>query len=215
MNKVILFIAFIVSFSKAQAQSPELALEDMKHYRIQLDNRSNRHLIDVPKQLLEGYCRGIYKAYYPKAVFNEVNFGDFLTHFRWSEPVLNETILCGEDYCSNSAYTELFSRFNVSLDFYEHNFYNTKTARMERSVPFIQLVYTIDVAGKKYSFKGPLFRMDEIEKTILIKNEVNNAAPQSIKYTFELARFYAVEITDKYIKTNEKRTNHEDNFQEH
>ena len=215
MNKTIIIIACIFSFCTAQAQAPVLALEDMKHYRIQLDNRSNIHLKDVPRQLLEGYCKGIYKAYYPKAVFNEVNFGDFLAHFRWAEPVLNETILCGEDYCSNAAYTELFSRFNVSMDFYEHSFYNKQTSLMERKVPFIQLVYSIEVAGKTYSFKGPLFRMDEIEKTILIKNETNNAASKSIKYTFELARYYAVEITDKDIKTKEKRTNQEDNFQEH
>jgi hypothetical protein len=215
MNKAIIFITFIVSFSKANAQSPALALEDMKHYRIQLDNRSNRHLMGVPKQLLDGYCKGIYKAYYPKAVFNEVNFGDFLSHFRWGEPVLNETVLCGEDYCSNLAYTELFSRFNIYLDYYEHNFYNNQTARMERKVEFVQLVYSIDVAGKLYSFKGPLFRLDEIEKTILVKSDSNNAEPQSIKYTFELARFYSVEITNKDLKTKEKRTNQEDNFQEH
>ncbi len=215
MNKAIIFIAFIVSFSKANAQSPALALEDMKHYRIQLDNRSNRHLMGVPKQLLDGYCKGIYKAYYPKAVFNEVNFGDFLSHFRWGEPVLNETVLCGDDYCSNIAYNELFSRFNMYLDYYEHNFYNNQTARMERKVEFVQLVYSIDVAGKLYIFKGPLFRLDEIEKTILVKNDSNNAEPQSIKYTFELARFYSVEITDKDLKTKEKRTNQEDNFQEH
>jgi hypothetical protein len=86
---------------------------------------------------------------------------------------------------------------------------------MERKVEFVQLVYSIDVAGKLYSFKGPLFRLDEIEKTILVKNDSNNAEPQSIKYTFELARFYSVEITDKDLKTKEKRTNKEDSFQEH
>ncbi len=215
MNKVIIIIAFIVSFYKVQAQSPALALDDLKHYRMQLDNRSNRHLMGVPKQLLDGYCKGIYKAYYPKAIFNEVNFGDFLSHFRCAEPVLNETILCGDDYCSNAAYNELFSRFNIYLDYYEYNYFNTQTSLMERKVPFVQLVYSVDVAGKTYAFKGPLFRMDEIEKTILIKNEANNAEPQSINYVFELARFYSVEITDNDIKTKERRTNQEDDHQEH
>ncbi|MFM9945920.1 MAG: hypothetical protein ACKVQB_11900 [Bacteroidia bacterium] len=216
MNKTIIIAVFIFSFCKTNGQSPALALEDMKHYRIQLDNRSNRHLLDVPRQLLEGYCKGIYKAYYPLAVFNEVNFGDFLAHFRWGEPVFNETVLCGDDYCSNSVFAELFNRFNVSLDFYEQNYYNTQTARMERKVHFIQLVYTMDVAGKVSNFKGPIFRMDEIEKTIRLRqDEANNAETQSIKYTFELGRFYAVEITEKDIKTKEKRTNQEDNFQEH
>lgn len=215
MNKAIIFIAFIVSFCKVQAQSAALALDDLKHYRIQLDNRSNRHLMGVPKQLLDGYCKGIYKAYYPKAIFNEVNFGDFLSHFRWAEPVLNETILCGDDYCSNAAYNELFSRFTTYLDYYEYNYFNTQTSLMERKVPFVQLVYNVEVAGKIYSFKGPLIRMDEIEKTILVKNEANNTEPQSIKYVFELGLFYSVEITDNDIKTKERRTNQDDDHQEH
>ncbi len=215
MKKIIFIIALLFSFSKAFSQTQVTALEDMKHYRIQLDNRSNRHLKDVPKQLLAGYCQGIYKAYYPKSIYNEVNFGDFLAHFRCGEPVLNESVMCGDDYCSNPAFAELFSRFTTYMDFYEFSFYNTQTALMERKVPFIQLVYSIDVAGKIYTFKGPLFRMDEIEKTIFIKNESNNSAVQSIKYTFYLARYFAVEITDKDLKAKEKQTNREDDFQEH
>ena len=213
MNKAIIIIVFIVSFSETHAQSPALALEDMKHYRIQLDNRSNRHLKDVPKQLLDGYCAGIYKAYYPQAIFNEVNFGDFLAHFRWGEPLLNESVMCGEDYCSNPAFAGFFSRFNACIDFYEYSFYNSQTARMERKVPFIQLVYSVDIAGKKYQFKGPLFRMDEIEKSIFIKNTFNNTEAQSIKYTFDLGRYVAVEISDKDLKSKEKQTNKEDDFQ--
>ena len=79
----LIIITIALSFYKADAQTHALALADMKHYRIQLDNRSNSHLKEVPIQLLEGYCKGIYKAYYPKAIFNEVNFGDFLAHFRY------------------------------------------------------------------------------------------------------------------------------------
>jgi len=215
MKKIIIIIATIFSLTPLKAQTLALTLKDMKHYRIQLDNRSNRHLKDVPRQLLEGYCKGMYKAYYPKAVFNEVNFGDFLAHYKWGEPVFNESVLCGDDYCSNIAYTELFSKFNIYIDFYERNYFNSQTSRMERKVPFIQVVYSIDVAGKNYSFKGPIFRMDEIEKNIFIKNEGNNAEPQSIKCTFDLARYYAVEITDKDIKTKERQLNKEDNLQEH
>jgi len=192
-----------------------LALEDLKHYRIQLDNRTNRHLKEVPKQLLDGYCKGIFKAYYPKATFNEVNFGDFLSHFLWNEPLLNESVFCGEDYCSNPSFTEFFSRFNFYLDYYELNTINTTNSVMVRKVEFVQLVYSLEVYGTTYLFKGPLFRMDEIEKNILVKNSANNSEPQSIKYVFELGRFYSKQIIDSEYKTKEKRLNKQEDMQNH
>ena len=213
MKSTLFIITLMFPFYELFAQAP--AIDDLKHYRIQLDNRTNQHLKDVPKQLLEGYCKGIYKAYYPNSIFTEVNFGDFLAQFKWSEPLLNESVMCGDDYCSNPAFIELFSRFNLSLDYYEQNYYNKQTARMERKIPFVQLVYSVEVDGKIYSFRGPLFRMDEIEKSILINNEGNDSQAQSIKYTFDLARFYSVEITKDDLKTKEKRTNQDDDHLEH
>jgi hypothetical protein len=214
MKRLLIIIYFIINQVQLNAQS-SLALEDLKHYRIHLDNRTNRHLKEVPKQLLDGYCKGIYKAYYPKATFNEVNFGDFLDHFLWNEPLLNESVFCGEDYCSNPSFTEFFSKFNFYLDYYEHNTINTTNSVMVRKVEFVQLVYNIEVYGKTYIFRGPLFRMDEIEKTILVKNPANNSEPQSIKYVFELGRFYSTQITDSELKTKEKRLNKQEDMQNH
>jgi hypothetical protein len=86
---------------------------------------------------------------------------------------------------------------------------------MVRKVEFVQLVYNIEVYGKTYIFRGPLFRMDEIEKTILVKNPANNSEPQSIKYVFELGRFYSTQITDSELKTKEKRLNKQEDMQNH
>ena len=183
-----------------------LGPEDLGHYRIQLNNRSNRHLKDIPRQLLEGYCKGIYRAYYPNAIFNEVNFGDFMDHFRWSEPVLNESILCGEDYCSSQAFRPLFERFDMYLDFYEHSYFNQGTSLTERKVEYLQLVYRLETGGQEYIFRGPLFRMDEIENRLFVANEFNKGEIQSLGHAFKLARYFATEVGSPDFKHREKRT---------
>jgi len=214
MKKQLIFMAMLLISLKSIGQSA-LPLEDLKHFRIQLLNRTNKNLFGVPKQLLEGYCEGLFKAYYPKEIYTEVNFGDFLSHFSWSEPVLNESVMCGEDYCSSASFKELFERFDLYLDYYEYAYFNTSTSRTERKVEFIQLVYSIEVNGTAYFFKGPIFRMDEIGKLVIAKNEGNESVQQSLKYTFELARFYSVEITKSEVKTKQKRTDRDDDNQEH
>jgi hypothetical protein len=213
MKRTVLILIFLGSIYQSFAQSP--SIDNLKHYRIQLDTRTNRHLVEIPKLLLEGYCKGYYKAYYPKAIFTEVNFGDFLEHYNWNEPLYNESTTCIEDDCSNPAFIELFSRFNGFIDYYEQTIYNALTGRMERKIPFLQLVYTMNYEGKDYFFKGPLFRMDELEKSIFIKNEGNDLQPQSIKYCFDLGRYYSVELSSDDIKNKEKRTNQGDDHLEH
>jgi len=208
----ILFFVWINNFCKGQGITRP---DDMVHYRIQLENRTNKHLKDVPAQLLEGYCKGLYKAYYPKAEFTEVNFGDFLSHFRWGEPLLSENIFCGDDYCSNPAFTELFSKFNTHLDYYEVKQFNKRTSLIERKVVYLQLVYTVKLNETEYTFKGPVFRMDEIGQSINIKNETNNSEPQSLKQVFDLARFYSVKIAGTEFIPENKNNKKADDYQEY
>lgn len=199
-----------INVNAQQAPDPQ----DMKHYRIQLDNRTNQHLKLVPSQIIEAYCNGQLKAYYPKSCYTEVNFGDFLYHFKWAEPLNNEVVSCGENYCSNPSFIPFFERFNYYLDYYEHNYYDKRTGLLLRKVAFVQLAYTLEYDGVQHTFTGPLFRMDELEKLITIKTD-NAAVTQSIKYVFDTGRFYAVEQTEYYAKTKERRTATEDDFQEH
>jgi len=201
--KRIFLILIVLAIAELAYSQAKLQLEDMKNYRIHLENRTNRHLKDVPKQLLDGYCTGLYKAYYPKSIYTEVNFGDFLAHFNAGEPLLNESMLCGDNYCSNTAFTELFTRFDACIDFYEQMVFNPSTSLTERKIIFLQLVYKVRVNEIDYTFKGPLMRMDEIDKTVMVKNDSNPNEPQSIKYTFDLGRFVATDITDEHL--NEKK----------
>jgi len=48
-----------------------------------------------------------------------------------------------------------------------------------------------------------------------VKNPANNSEPQSIKYVFELGRFYSTQITDSELKTKEKRLNKQEDMQNH
>lgn len=194
---------------KSIAQN-EVSLDEYKHFRIHLDNRTNKHLLDIPRQILEGYCKGTINAYYPKAIFNEVNFNDFLNHFRWNEPLFNESVLCGEDYCSNPLFGQLFNSFNVYLDYYCKDYLDSKTSLKIRKTDFVQLVYSVEYGGMIYNFLGPLFRLDEISKLIYVKNETNNAQAQNLKTVFDTGRFYSVQLANPEIKPNDNNKNNFD-----
>lgn len=208
MKTKILCIFSLIFQIGANAQSIE-NLDEYKHFRIQLDNRTNKHLKDIPMQILEGYCKGTIKAYYPNAIYNEVNFNDFLEHFKWNEPIMNEAILCGEDYCSNPSFSQLFNSFNFYIDYYCKDILDTKTSLKIRKTEFIQLVYSVEYAGKIFNFRGPLIRLDEISEIIYMKNETNNAQQQSIKTVFDIGRFYSVQLSNPDIKPND---NNKKNF---
>ncbi|MCC6721590.1 MAG: hypothetical protein IT243_05265 [Bacteroidia bacterium] len=206
MKIAISFIVCILFSANVFSQNEE-NINDYKHFRIHLDNRTNKHLKDIPKQLLEGYCKGSINAYYPNAVYNEVNFNDFLEYFRWNEPIFNEAILCGDDYCSNIAFATLFSSFNLYLDYYCKDYIDTKTSLKIRKTNFIQLVYSVEYNGKIYNFRGPLFRLDEISKSIYVKNENNNSENQDIKTVFDTGRFYSVQLPNPEIIPNDNKKN--------
>ncbi|NUM31915.1 MAG: hypothetical protein HUU47_06290 [Bacteroidetes bacterium] len=204
------FIILLILFSsiKVYAQN-EANLDEYKHFRIHLDNRTNKHLKDIPRQILERYCKGNIKAYFPKAIYNEVNFNDFLYHFRWNEPLFNESILCGDDYCSNPSFEQLFNSFNVYLDYYSKVIFDSKTSVKVNKTEFVQLVYSVEYAGMIYNFLGPLFRLDEISKLIFVKIEQNDSQTQNLKTVFDIGRFYSVQIANPEIKPNE---NNKKNF---
>lgn len=210
MKTLILTLSLLTLNILANSQSLSRP-DDMDHYRIQLDNRTNKHLKNAPAILLEGYCKGLFKAYYPKSEYTEVNFGDFLSHFRWGEPLINETMLCGEDYCSNPSFKEFFEKFNTYIDYYETKQFNKRTSLIERKVIYIQLVYTLKYNETEYMFKGPVFRMDEIGKLINIQNETNNSENQTLKQVFDLARFYSTKIAEpEFIPADDKRKREEE-----
>lgn len=213
MKKILVFLLLYPAVM-LQAQSI-MQPEDMMRYRIQLDNRTNRHLHEVPGVILEGFCKGLFTAYYPKAAFNTVNFSDFLNHFRWNEPLINEGLLCGEDYCSNASFSGLFSKFNVYLDYFTYRHLNPLTSVIDRKVAFIQPVYTITINGIEYNFSGPLFRMDEVGNSIRIPNAENNSATQTLKQVFDLARFYSVQVVPDDYWQKDKRQHNPDDFREH
>ncbi|MCB9251426.1 MAG: hypothetical protein H6605_03110 [Flavobacteriales bacterium] len=213
MNRYILIFltAFLPLFGYGQSAG---YLSELNHYRIHLNNRTNKHLISVSSLLLEGFSNGKFNSYYPLALENQLNFGDFLKHFDWSEPMYLEDDHCGEHYFNNSVYKTLFSKFNTHIDYYESNHYELSSQRVIRKVEFIQLIYTTSIYGRTYNFKGPVFRMDEIRNSIFLNITSSTAEKKSLGFIFDQAIFTAVEIAKGNTFNSEDHNNRENDFGE-
>ena len=193
----------------------EKYITEQQHFRIPLNNRTNKYLKILPSELLKAYATGKIKAYYPLAQCNELNFGDFISHFNWGEPFTMEDEHCGDNYLNHPAYTELFSRFESYLDYYSYYSIHKQTGLNLKRVDFIQLVYTVNVWGKQKSFRGPLFRLDEVNKVLKINNPNDPGEPFGLQYLFDQGRFFAFELLEPFSTGRKEEDKQSMDYQEY
>ena len=169
------FYTVIVLFSVRLAFSQDLFVADTFSYTINLDLSKNLYLKTVPVDLLKGYCKGDWNAYYPKREMNQCLFDDFLQRFNYYQlNVPTNSNFCFDDYCNNTYYQEMYQQFARKLKYKEVIYFDQRHSIVKREILWLQVFYSREEADGWKHYEGPVFWLLEIKKAavgISVKNK--------------------------------------------
>lgn len=175
------FLYVILIFLTQLSFSQNLFVADTFTYTINLDLSKNLYLKTVPVDLLKGYCKGDWKAYYPKREMNECLFDDFLQRFN-AYQVNTSSSTCGADYCGNSYFANLYNHFSRKLKYKEVVYFDQQHSIVKREILWLQVFYSLEENNGWKHYEGPVFWLSEINKSangIMVYNK--NVRPDAWK----------------------------------
>lgn len=188
MNRLRFFLISTL-FMSSPAFAHSFAGTDSFTYTIDLDRPQNIYLRSVPVDLLKGFCKGDWNAYYPLLRKNQCLFDDFLEHFDASQP---DTLYCADELCNDPSLAELFHQFSHQLRYCEVYHYDSAHALIKREVLWLQTFYSLQNAGVWKHYNGPIFWMGELHPAsgpIMISNLSLRHEPWSLQAEFEHPMF--------------------------
>lgn len=149
---LIIFVLFAITSSFSQTRNVQ---------RIDLNEKANLYLKNVPQALLEANCQGLLNAYYPHQPKIKVEFSALSNRFQIQLPEYSTSGYFIENCCNNQLCNlseANLERFKTYIEVVEDNL---KTPNgNKRSVIYVRLIFE-----DEYGFeKGPLFYFNEIEK---------------------------------------------------
>jgi hypothetical protein len=173
---------------------------------INLDLSQNLYLKTVPVDLLKGYCKGEWNAYYPKKEMNQCLFDDFLQRFNYYQ-VHVATDFCFDDYCTQPYYTDMYSQFQRKLRYKEVIYFDQKHSIVNRKVLWIQVYYSRQEADGWKHYDGPIFWLQEIilsDNDIIVHNKNLRSNGWSLEKEFGRPGFI---VNENKQKDDKKKLN--------
>lgn len=192
-------IILIVLFFTQQSKAQNLFVADTFAYTINLDLSKNLYLKSVPQDLLKGYCKGNWNAYYPKREMNQCLFDDFLQRFNYYQVNTSGTS-CFDDYCTNSYFTEIYKQFNRKLKYKEVLYFDQQHSVIKREILWFQVFYSKEEYNGWKHYEGPIFWMLEIKKSangIIVNNKDVHPDAWTLEKEFNHAGFITNENKQK------------------
>ncbi|MBK9327898.1 MAG: hypothetical protein IPM95_01010 [Sphingobacteriales bacterium] len=200
MARFILSIICIVLFISSSVKAQNLFQTDTFTYTINLDLSKNNYLKSIPVDLLKGYCKGEWNAFYPAKEMNQCLFNDFLNRFSYAEPQSVDSNSCLENYCDDSYFKDLYSRFSRKLKYREIVYFDKKHSYVKRELLWLQVYYSVQDADTWKHHNGPVFWLNEIKKSIhpvMVQNKDFSNQPRTMDHTFMFPAFIVNENKQK------------------
>ncbi|MDB5228010.1 MAG: hypothetical protein JWN78_2203 [Bacteroidota bacterium] len=185
MKKII--TAFIILYNSCLF-AQNIFSTDTFTYTINLDLNRNLYLKSVPVDLLKGYCKGEWNAYYPKREMNQCLFDDFLQRFNYDPlNVSSDSTMCWNDYCNDPYFTDIYKQFNRKLKYREIIYYDAQHSIQKQEVLWIQLYYSRKENEEWKHYNGPVFWLQEVMRSsqpIKVYNKDLRSAPWLLSEEF-------------------------------
>lgn len=204
MYKIYLTIVF--SFFTKIFFAQNLFVSDTFTYSINLDLSQNLYLKSVPIDLLKGYCKGEWNAYYPKKEMNQCLFDDFLQRFNYYQ-VNVTTDFCFDDYCNQPYFIDMYGQFQRKLRYKEVIYFDQKHSIVNRKVLWVQVYYSRQETDGWKHYDGPIFWLQEINKAendIVVKNKNLRSSGWSLEKEFGTPGFI---VNENKQKDDKKKLN--------
>ncbi len=199
-------ICFCVSFYlMATMCAQNVMVADTFTYTINLDLSNNTYLKTIPIDILKGYCRGDWNAYYPKREMNQCLFDDFLEHYKTYPIQIGNEYACLDLYCSHAYYTDFYTNFTRKLRYKELVYFDVQHQTEKRMVLWLQLYFSRLENDVWKHYPGPIFYMDELSNStssIYLKNKGSYADKWTLEKEFHSPSFI---INEHPKKTNQKK----------
>ncbi len=180
------YTILVFLFFSLRARAESIFSTDTFTYTINLDLSQNLYLKSVPVDLLKGYCRGDWNAYYPKKEMNQCLFDDFLERYNFMQQDVNATS-CLSDYCNSPYFKSIYYDFTRKLKYREVVFYDPKHSMVKREVLWLQVYFSRSEAEGWKHYNGPVFWLREIRAAanpIMISNKRISTASWSLDHEF-------------------------------
>lgn len=199
MTKNFYFLSAILLISKIDF-AQNLFQTDTFTYTINLDLSKNNYLKSVPVDLLKGYCKGEWNAYYPAKEMNQCLYSDFLNRFSYSAPQAVDTSFCLDNYCEDGYFNDLYDQFTRKLKYREIVYFDQKSSYVKREIVWLQVYYSVQEGDEWKHYNGPLFWMNEIKKSthpVLVLNKDVSNQQRTLDHTFMFPAFIVNENKQK------------------
>lgn len=180
-------------------KAQNLQMADTFVYTINLDLSQNLYLKTIPVDLLKGYCKGNWRAYYPKQEMNECLYDDFLHRFN-AYQVNIPSNTCMVDYCDNAYFDILNNQFARKLKYKEVVYFDMQHSIIKRTVLWLQVFFSIQEDDIWKHFEGPVFWLFEINKSfekITVVNKTYRNDAWTLDKTFNHQEFIVNENIQK------------------
>jgi len=202
MSKIVSVLVFFIFTKVSFAENFFIA--DTFTYTINLDLSQNLYLKSVPQDVLKGYCKGEWNAYYPKKEMNQCLFDDFLQRFNYYQlNVPTDNIFCFENYCAQPYFTEMYKQFARKLKYKEIVYFDQQHSIVKREVLWLQVFYSKEEPDGWKHYDGPVFWLKEINKSsdaIVVHNKNLRSIGWSLEKEFGTPAFITNENKQKQDK---------------
>ncbi len=209
MKSVFITVLFCLSSYKLKSQN--LFVADTFINTINLDLSQNLYLKSVPIDLLKGYCKGEWNAYYPKKEMNQCFFDDFLQRFNYYQiNVPTDNNFCFDDYCNQNYFIDMYKQFSRKIRYKEVLYFDQQHSIIKREVLWVQVYFSKETSDGWKHFDGPIFWMLEINKsnkTVMVnnKNMISNIS-WTLAKEFSTPKFIVNENQQKDSKKKLQKT---------
>ena len=202
MSKIVSVLVFFIFTKVSFAENFFIA--DTFTYTINLDLSQNLYLKSVPQDVLKGYCKGEWNAYYPKKEMNQCLFDDFLQRFNYYQlNVPTDNSFCFEIYCAQPYFTDMYKQFARKLKYKEIVYFDQQHSIVKREVLWLQVFYSKEESDGWKHYDGPIFWLKEINKSsdaIVVHNKNLRSIGWSLEKEFGTPAFITNENKQKQDK---------------
>ena len=214
LNKFLSLLVLLIFSKGIAAQS--IFSTDTFTYTINLDFSQNLHLKSLPVDLLKGYCKGDWNAYYPMKEYNQCFFDELLDRFYYAQQDVKEASeYCIDNYCGSSYLMDFYRQFTRKLKYKEVLSYDARHSVVTREVLSIQVFFSrFEDTGEWRHYNGPVFWLKELNSSgieIKIFNKSIRSAPWSLQKEFQNHGFT---VNENKEKDNKKKIGKYDRVEE-
>lgn len=164
-NIVVSALALVTVFLSSGAVAQSKVNTNKFWRRIVLTEKKNTAFKEMPRLLLQAFCEGRLRAYYPNEPETEAPFSSFAYHFDFNTVMTqggeqgDVTTPCIESQCADPFTQHCFSFY---LDVYEEEYIDRNISRVRRKAKMVRLVYSHTCSDNGLEYYGPLFRIEDL-----------------------------------------------------